>query len=116
VHVVPAAGGPERPVTDAGSQDHPDWSPDGRLIAYAYASVLAPEDIRVIRPDRTGDAPVTNDPSASDDTPAWAPSGRRLAISRNGRIWTVAPDGSGLRQLTRGRMGVNDWDPSWQPR
>jgi len=116
VYVVPAAGGPERPVTDAGSQDHPDWSPDGRLIAYAYASVLAPEDIRVIRPDRTGDAPVTDDPSASDDTPAWAPSGRRLAISRNGRIWTVAPDGSGLRQLTRGRTGVNDWDPSWQPR
>jgi TolB protein len=116
VYVVPAAGGPERPVTDAGSQDHPDWSPDGRLIAYAYASVLAPEDIRVIRPDRTGDAPVTDDPSASDDTPAWAPSGRRLAISRNGRIWTVAPDGSGLRQLTHGRTGVNDWDPSWQPR
>ena len=50
------------------------------------------------------------------DTPAWAPSGRRLAISRGGRIWTVAPDGSGLRQLTRGRMGVYDWDPNWQPR
>jgi hypothetical protein len=78
--------------------------------------VLAPEDIRVIRPDRTGDAPVTDDPSASDDTPAWAPSGRRLAITRRGRIWTVAPDGSGLRQLTHPRTGFGDWDPSWQPR
>jgi Tol biopolymer transport system component len=116
VYVVPAAGGAAREVTDVGSQDQPDWSPDGRLIAYAYGSVLAPEEIRVIRPDRTGDAPVTGSPSASADTPAWAPSGRRLAISRGGRIWTVAPDGSGLRQLTRGRMGVYDWDPSWQPR
>jgi Tol biopolymer transport system component len=116
VYVVPAAGGAAREVTDVGSQDQPDWSPDGRLIAYAYGSILAPEEIRVIRPDRTGDAPVTGSPSASADTPAWAPSGRRLAISRGGRIWTVAADGSGLRQLTRGRAGVSDWDPSWQPR
>jgi Tol biopolymer transport system component len=116
VYVVPAAGGAAREVTDVGSQDQPDWSPDGRLIAYAYGSVLAPEEVRVIRPDRTGDAPVTGSPSASADTPAWAPSGRRLVISRGGRVWTVAPNGSGLRQLTRGRMGVYDWDPSWQPR
>jgi len=116
IYVVPAAGGAARQVTDLGSQDQPDWSPDGRLIAYAYGSILAPEEIRVIRPDRTGDAPVTGGPSAADETPAWAPSGRRLAISRRGRIWTLAPDGSGMRQITRGRMGVSDWDPSWQPR
>src|SRR3954468_1962137 len=116
VYVVPAAGGPATLVTDVGSQDHPDWSPDGRLIAYTYGLELGPDDIRVVRPDRSGDAPVTDALSVSDGWPAWAPSGRRLAISRLGRIWTLAPDGSGLRQLTRGRTGVNDWDPSWQPR
>jgi Tol biopolymer transport system component len=116
IYIVPADGGPERLVTDVGSQEHPDWSPDGRLIAYTWGSELGPDDIRVVRPDRTGDAPVTNDPSISDGWPAWAPSGRRLAISRLGRIWTVAADGSGLRRITAGRAGVNDWDPSWQPR
>jgi TolB protein len=116
VYVVPAAGGAARQVTDVGSQDQPDWSPDGRLLAYAYGSVLSPEEIRVIRPDRTGDAPVTGGPDAADSTPAWAPSGRRLAITRRGRIWTVTPDGSGMRQVTRPRMGFSDWDPSWQPR
>jgi TolB protein len=117
IYVVPARGGAARLVTDVGSQDHPDWSPDGRLIAYTSGLQLGPDDIRVVRPDRTGDAPVTNDPSVSDGWPAWAPSARRLAISRLGRIWTLAPDGSGLRQLTNGRrQGVNDWDPSWQPR
>ena len=116
IYVVPAGGGTAQMVTDAGSQDHPDWSPDGRLIAYTSGLELGPDDIRVVRPDRSGDAPVTDDPSVSDGWPAWAPSGRRLAISRQGRIWTVAPDGSGLRQLTHERVGVSAWDPSWQPR
>ena len=116
IYVVPAAGGAARLVTDAGSQDHPDWSPDGRLIAYTSGFELGPDDIRVVRPDRTGDAPVTDDPSVSDGWPCWAPSGRRLAISRRGRIWTVAPDGSRLRRLTHPPAGASDWDPSWQPR
>jgi TolB protein len=115
IYVVPAGGGTARQVTDVGSQDHPDWSPDGSLLAYTWGAELSPDDIRVVRPDRTGDAPVTDDPS-SDGWPVWSPSGRRLAISRLGRIWTLAPDGSGLKQLTRGRTGVSDWDPSWQPR
>jgi Tol biopolymer transport system component len=116
IYVVPAGGGAARLVTDVGSQDHPDWSPDGSLLAYTSGFDLGPDDVRVVRPDRTGDAPVTDDPSVSDGWPAWAPSGRRLAISRQGRIWTLAPDGSGLRQLTHERQGVSAWDPSWQPR
>jgi dipeptidyl aminopeptidase/acylaminoacyl peptidase len=116
IYIVPAAGGEARLVTDVGSQEHPDWSPDGRLIAYTFGLELGPDDIRVVRPDRTGDAPVTDDLSIPDGWPAWAPSGRRLAIARVGHIWTIAPDGSGLRQVTRGRSGVSDWDPNWQPR
>ena len=69
-----AAGGAARQVTELGAQDQPDWSPDGRLLAYAYGSILAPEENHVIRPDRTGDAPVTDGASTSDSTPAWDPS------------------------------------------
>jgi TolB protein len=115
IYIVPAAGGAARLVTDVGSQEHPDWSPDSSLIAYTFGLELGPDDIRVVRPDRTGDAPVTDDLSIPDGWPAWAPSGRRLAIARLGHIWTVAPDGSGLRQVTKGRSGVSDWDPNWQP-
>jgi hypothetical protein len=86
------------------------------MIAYTWAPGLGWDDVRVVRPDATGDAPVTDDLGVPDGWPAWAPSGTRLAISRLGRIWTVAPDGSGLRRVTDGPANVSDSDPSWQPR
>jgi TolB protein len=121
LYVLPAQGGAARLIAyDGGSQDDPDWSPDGRLIAYSWGIELGSDDTRVVRPDDTGQAPVTNDPLVPDGWPAWAPSGRRLAIARLGRIWTLAPDGSGLKQVTHGPTHgpatVSDLDPSWQPR
>jgi TolB protein len=116
IHIIPARGGAARRIADVGgSQDAPDWSPDGRLIAYEWGDVLGSDDIRVVRPDDTGHVRITDDPLVPDGGPAWAPSGRRLAIGRLGRIWTLRPDGGGLRRVTRGRVGVSDYDPSWQP-
>lgn len=116
ISILPAGGGEPRLITGFGSQVHPDWSPDARLIAYTRGYELGPDDIRVVRPDGTGDGPVTDDISVPDGWPAWAPSGRRLAIGRLGRIWTHAPDGSELRQLTHGPDAASDWDANWQPR
>ena len=116
IYIVPAGGGPARVISLFNSQEHPDWAPDGRVIAYTWGFGLGADDVRAIRPDGTGDAPVTDDPSVPDGWPAWAPSGRRLAIARLGRIWTVRPDGTGLRRITRGRALASDWDASWQPR
>lgn len=121
LYILPAQGGSARLIAyDGGSQDHPDWSPDGRLIAYSWGLELGSDDTRVVRPDDTGQAPVTDDPLVPDGWPAWAPSGRRLAIARLGRIWTLAPDGSRLKQVTHGPTygpaTVSDLDPSWQPR
>ena len=43
--------------------------------------------------------------------PRWSPDGRRLAVLRNGQLWTMAADGSGSRRLTtRPASG-----PSWSP-
>ena len=113
---MPAGGGEARRITEGGSQDHPDWSPDGRLIAFSWGSELGTDAVRAVRPDGTGKAVLADDPADSEGWPAWAPSGSRLAYSRRGRIWTVAADGTGPRRLTEPRAGASDWDPSWQPR
>jgi dipeptidyl aminopeptidase/acylaminoacyl peptidase len=113
IYVMPAGGGTPRLITEGDWQDHPDWSPDGSLIAYTYGAF---DDVRVMRPDGTGDAPITDD-LAGDSRPSWAPSGGRLVIGRLGHIWTVAPDGSDLRQITRGGPpNRGDFEPSWQRR
>jgi TolB protein len=116
IYVLPAAGGAARLISDIGSQTDPDWSPDGSLIAYSWARDLGADAIGVIRPDRTGEARLVDDPTVSEGWPAWAPSGTRLAFSRFGQLWTVAADGTGARRLTDVRAPVSDWDPSWQPR
>jgi Tol biopolymer transport system component len=53
--------------------------------------------------------------------PRWSPNGQEIAfIGRSGngptRIYVVAVDGSGLRQVTHGESGnKGDFDPSWSP-
>jgi Tol biopolymer transport system component len=113
IYVVPRRGGEARQITGVGLQEGPDWSPDGSLIAYSWGyENLSYDAVHLIRSDGSGEAPVID---AKD--PAWAPSGTRLAISRGGQIWTVKPDGSGLRRVTPIEAdNVSHYDPTWQPR
>jgi Tol biopolymer transport system component len=118
LYVMPAAGGEGRLITIFDSQTEPDWSPDGSMLAYQFGLGLGGDDIRMVRPDGSGDVALTNDLLIGDWTPAWAPSGKRLVISREIGIWTVATDGSDLRQIVKPPQGsapVYDTDPTWQP-
>ena len=83
-------------------EEHADWSPDGRWIAYG-ANHEGNRDIW-IKPAAGGDPlRITSDP-AHDRVPRWSPDGRKLlfASDRGGRwnLWTVAPF-SGENSLIR---------------
>ena len=65
----------EKPVTD------PQWSPDGRRLAY-----VRDEAIWVVEVDGSRHVEVTAHP-AGTSTPRWSPDGRRLAFVSRRRGW-----------------------------
>ncbi|MEO7987528.1 MAG: protein kinase [Gemmatimonadales bacterium] len=91
----------------------PHLSRDGRRIAYNTSGKQ--EDIFAVNTDGTGQQQLTDD-LHQDRAARWSPDGERVAFytNRTGayEIWTIARDGSDLRQLTRS-PGAHY--PVWSP-
>ncbi|HSL32490.1 MAG TPA: hypothetical protein VK871_02510, partial [Candidatus Limnocylindrales bacterium] len=66
----------EKPVSD------PQWSPDGRRLAYLRDNAL-----RVVEVDGSRDVIVTSHP-AGVTSPRWSPDGRRLSFISRRRGWS----------------------------
>jgi Tol biopolymer transport system component len=49
----------------------------------------------------------------TETSPACSPDGRKLVFSRDGQIYTMNADGTGIRRLTRARRGAGE--PDWAP-
>jgi TolB protein len=100
---------------------NPDWSPDGRWIAYYRRAPGEPGRIFKVRPDGTDVTRLSHDPCDSiscveDVEPAWSPNGRLIAFTRiDDAIHLVAvdvmrPDGTHVRQVT-----ADGNFPKWSP-
>lgn len=112
-------------LTQTGSQDDPDLSPDGHLLVYDSAQTVALHrgGVQVVRQLwvmdlETGSARPLVPGAGQDMEPDVSPDGRRVAFAsdRGGdgfEIWVVGLDGQGLRQVTSG-PGSKTW-PAWSP-
>jgi len=93
-----------------------DVSPDEKSVAFD-ARGAAQEDVYIMGTDGKNVRQVTDDPW-KDRHPKFSPDGGRIAFhsDRSGRyeIWTIAPDGSGLAQLTHTK-GDTVIEPHWSP-
>lgn len=96
---------------EAGS-GYPSFSPDGKQLVYR---VLGQEQGLRLLSLATGRTTVLT--SEADNFPEWSPAGDRILFTsqRSGdfEMYTIRPDGSGLRQLTHdnGNNAHGRWSP-----
>ena len=88
----------------------PRWSPDGRWILYEESREEG-DFITRIRPDGTGLRRLVRGIGRY----SWSPDGRRFAYAAGRQIWSMRPDGSGRRLLSRGRDNTTVVSIAWSP-
>jgi Tol biopolymer transport system component len=94
----------------------PDWSPDGRRIAYRWDA-----DLAVANRDGSGERRIAAGFGyLLYEPPAWSPDGRWIAFtrhqprSRGDEVIVVHPDGTGLRRIARANTtySIAGWLPN----
>lgn len=114
IWTIPAAGGtPVEITTSASDKYEVDWSPDGSSLAFSSQG-----QIGIVGSDGSDERLITNATDTSYSGPAWSPDGTLIACTlysgaHRADIWTMAPDGSNLTQVTATARGESQAD--WQP-
>ena len=102
---------------DEPENDSPDWSPDGRQIAFRSGPYGA-DHIAVMNADGSDRRALT--PPTGTSFPAWSPDGLKLAFARTeiGKrdIYVMNADGSDARAITQSagraqQLGGVAWSP-----
>jgi dipeptidyl aminopeptidase/acylaminoacyl peptidase len=95
----------------------PSWAPDSSSIAFHdWDGKAGAFIVHTVQPDGTGRRALTGGKRASSRNAGWSPDGTRILFDsdRGGdfEIYSMAPDGSGVTNLTNDP--ARDTDPDWQ--
>ena len=85
-------------------------SPDGKTVAYqvGYYSVKQNKSHQMLY-THTADGKqqtVLTTSAKSETDPAWIEGGKRIAFLTDGQLWSMAPDGTDRRQLTKSDIDI----------
>lgn len=114
---VPAT--PERSLDHEYSSHTPDWSPDGRRIAFTSGR-LGTEDVFVMAATGEQERPIARTPGLDTDA-VWSSDGSKIAFESQPDgggprdIYVVDVARGGVTRLTRDQGGASARDPSWSP-
>jgi len=110
-----AGANPWRLTTDIAIDWHPDYSPDGKRIAFASNRDGANE-IYVMNLDGSAVRRLTYNTS-EDDCPAWSPDGKKIAFQsrRDRQMEIYVMDADGSNQINLSNNPAEDTRPSWSP-
>ncbi len=103
---VPTEHGATRNLTNTqgADEDHPTWSPDGKMIAYTTDS-NGNQQI-ALRPAEGGQEKLLTDfKQGYVYAPVWSPDGKMLAFSDSAhRLWTIGTAGGAPTQVAQDKL------------
>ncbi len=84
--MIPSGGGTPRQLTGGPRDSSPQWSPDGKLLAFARAiekdGKVQPPQIYLLAMEGGEARPLTDTPKGASG-PVWSPDGHAIAFSSN---------------------------------
>jgi tricorn protease len=122
IFVMPISGGPAKQLTHSPAYDHGiAWSPDSRQLAFLSDRdgsediyLLESEDaehLQLLEARKVRIRRLTHTPEEEIGV-SFSPDGKRLAFLRDGKLWTMKPDGSDERLVVPEPMVIDyEWSP-----